>query len=106
MDTTAKVAQVSMEVKAGQRYNIHPSYGYPGLEEGIVTVTFIATVGSIEDPVDIAKFVDDQVGIWYDSELMTVEEATATPWVVFTQDNVEGLQTLPAELFLAHTTML
>ncbi|AYP68521.1 hypothetical protein EalM132_00177 [Exiguobacterium phage vB_EalM-132] len=105
-NTTARVAQVNVEVKAGQRYNIHPSYAFPGLEEGTVEVTFIATVGSIDDPLDIAEFVDNQVGIWYDSELITVDEATAIPWVVFTQDNVEGLQTLPADLFVSHTTML
>lgn len=103
MNKTAVVVQV--EVAVGNRYLIHSSYGFAGIEEGAVEVVDI--VGQNDTPVsdEVAMVLGAQTDIWVDSDMMSPQEASTTTWVVY-QDEAKELYALPVDLFVQHTTTL
>lgn len=106
MNEVTQPVEVTVAVGVGNRYNIHDSYAFAGIEEGTVEVTDIIKYGDVNTTSEeVASLVDTQVGIWVDNEMLTQEQADATPWVVYKDNNGEHY-TLPINVFVDHTTTL
>lgn len=92
------------EVRVGSMLRIHPSMGYQGITESIVSVVAVGDLASLEVyPKPIYGAVQDCYEDYLDCDL-SPDEIRKTLWAVYVDDR--GLNCLPLEDFVAHTTPL
>ena len=96
--------KITVEVRAGQMYRIHPSMGYQGIEESTVTVVAVGDLASLEAyPKPIYGVVQDSYEDYLDCD-MSPDEIRKSLWAVYVDER--GMNCLPLYDFVAHTTPL
>lgn len=95
---------IMTRVQVGSMLRIHPSMGYQGIEESVVSVVAVGDLASLEAyPKPIYGTVQDSYEDYLDCDL-SPEEIRKTLWAVYIDDR--GLNCLPLYDFVAHTTPL
>ncbi len=126
-DSQAIAVEVVRRVSVGSQYRISSSYGYAGIDDGVVEVLAILphkiegeALGTIADlPVrvsDVQSWIDghtevelQNLGEDEDSYGQIQESLTELPWILYHysgRHDSESYQVLPLETFLDHISQL
>ena len=102
--STKQKTVVPVEIAVGDRFMLHCSYEFPGIEDGAVTILEIVQAG--EESTIATSALWEQHNIWVSSGYMTEEQAQATVWVVYNVDSENHTALLPSTVFVGHATTL